>query len=84
MLPKITPKEILEAWEKELDSLSFELNNLYDDNELEDSWFVKYGFMYWFNFIKFRNLKFSEYGESAEKLFAMLCFCIILDYVFVY
>lgn len=32
-----TPKEILEAWEKELDSLSFELNNLYDDNELEDS-----------------------------------------------
>ena len=35
-----TPKEILEAWEKELDSLSFELNNLYDDNELEDSTIV--------------------------------------------
>lgn len=35
--PENTPKEIMEAWTKELDSLSFELNNLYDDDELEDS-----------------------------------------------
>ncbi|WP_455496584.1 hypothetical protein [Coprobacter sp.] len=35
--PKNTPQEIMEAWIKELDSLSVELNNLYDDNELEDS-----------------------------------------------
>jgi len=27
------PKLVIEAWEKELDSLSFELNNLYDDEE---------------------------------------------------
>ena len=32
-----TPKEVIAAWKKELDSLSFELNNLYDDDELEDS-----------------------------------------------
>lgn len=31
--PAATPKEILESWIKELDSLSFELNNLYDDDE---------------------------------------------------
>lgn len=31
--PKDTPKEIMEAWIKEYDSLSFELNNLYDDDE---------------------------------------------------
>lgn len=31
--PKETPKEVLDAWRKELDSLSFELNNLYDDEE---------------------------------------------------
>ncbi len=28
-----TPKEIVDAWEKELISLEFELNNLYDDDE---------------------------------------------------
>lgn len=31
--PAATPKEILESWVKELDSLSFELNNLYDDDD---------------------------------------------------
>lgn len=30
--PAATPKEIAELWTKELDSLSFELNNLYDDD----------------------------------------------------
>lgn len=29
--PADTPEEVLKAWHKELDSLSFELNNLYDD-----------------------------------------------------
>lgn len=33
--PKDTPKNILEAWTKELDSISFELDNLYDDDEME-------------------------------------------------
>ncbi|MDR3058884.1 MAG: hypothetical protein ACK5KL_13450 [Dysgonomonas sp.] len=33
--PKDTPKEIMEAWIKELDSLSVELNDLYDDDENE-------------------------------------------------
>lgn len=33
--PKDTPKEILEVWIKELDSLSIEQNNLYDDDENE-------------------------------------------------
>ena len=28
-----TPEEVVNAWIKELDSISFELNNLYDDNE---------------------------------------------------
>ena len=32
-----TPKDVVDAWKKELDSLAFELNNLYDDDELEDS-----------------------------------------------
>ncbi len=31
--PANTPKEIKEMWIKELDSISFELNNLYDDDE---------------------------------------------------
>lgn len=31
--PQDTPQRILEAWHKELDSLSFELNNLYDDED---------------------------------------------------
>ncbi len=33
--PKDTPKEIMEAWIKEHDSLSIELNDLYDDDENE-------------------------------------------------
>ncbi|WP_185154818.1 hypothetical protein [Dysgonomonas sp. 25] len=31
--PKDTPHALIEAWTKELDSISFELNNLYDDEE---------------------------------------------------
>ena len=31
--PKDTPDDVLEAWTEELDSISFELDNLYDDNE---------------------------------------------------
>ncbi|MDR2040322.1 MAG: hypothetical protein LBQ60_20595 [Bacteroidales bacterium] len=31
--PEDTPKEILDAWREEYDELSFELNNLYDDEE---------------------------------------------------
>jgi hypothetical protein len=30
---KDIPKEVKEAWVKELDSIDFELNNLYDDDE---------------------------------------------------
>jgi len=33
--PKDTPHAIVEQYTKELDSLSFELNNLYDDDENE-------------------------------------------------
>ncbi|WP_185152991.1 hypothetical protein [Dysgonomonas sp. 216] len=33
--PKDTPVSLLEAWRKELDSIAFELNNLYDDDENE-------------------------------------------------
>lgn len=33
--PENTPREIVELWHKELDSASFELNNLYDDYETE-------------------------------------------------
>ncbi|MCC8089764.1 MAG: hypothetical protein LIO79_11000 [Rikenellaceae bacterium] len=33
--PKDTPKEVLDAWRKEYDSVSFELNNLYDDYETQ-------------------------------------------------
>lgn len=33
--PKDTPHEVMESWIKDLDSLSFELNNLYDDDENE-------------------------------------------------
>jgi hypothetical protein len=29
------PKDVKEAWIKELDSIAFELNNLYDDDENE-------------------------------------------------
>lgn len=35
--PDNTPKDVMEAWRRQLDSLSFELNNLYDDDELMDS-----------------------------------------------
>ncbi len=31
--PKDTPEDIIEAWTEELDSISFELDNLYDDDE---------------------------------------------------
>ena len=34
--PAATPKEIRELWTKEYDSLSFELNNLYDDDDDND------------------------------------------------
>jgi len=33
--PKDTPIEVKDQWIKELDDLSFELNNLYDDDENE-------------------------------------------------
>lgn len=33
--PKDTPQDVMNAWVKELDSLSIELNNLYDDDENE-------------------------------------------------
>lgn len=33
--PKDTPQEVMNIWIKELDSLSTELNNLYDDDENE-------------------------------------------------
>lgn len=33
--PKDTPHELMEQYIKELDSLSVELNNLYDDDENE-------------------------------------------------
>lgn len=33
--PKDIPHEVMDAWVKELDSLSVELNNLYDDDENE-------------------------------------------------
>lgn len=33
---KDTPKEILDMWRKEYDSISFELNNLYDDKQDDD------------------------------------------------
>jgi len=33
--PTDTPKYVVDLWKKELDSLSFELNNLYDDEENE-------------------------------------------------
>lgn len=33
--PLNTSNEVLEAYRKELDSISFELNNLYDDDEDE-------------------------------------------------
>jgi len=33
--PVDTPEDVRDAWREELDSLSFELNNLYDDDENE-------------------------------------------------
>lgn len=30
--PQDTPKNVMDLWRKELDSISFELNNLYDDD----------------------------------------------------
>lgn len=34
--PTDTPKTVMELWEKELDSIAFELNNLYDDDMDDD------------------------------------------------
>lgn len=31
--PKDIPEDVLDGWQKEFDSIDFELNNLYDDNE---------------------------------------------------
>jgi hypothetical protein len=33
--PKDTPHDVMDGWVKELDGLSVELNNLYDDDENE-------------------------------------------------
>jgi hypothetical protein len=33
--PPDTPKEILDQWRREYDSLSFELNNLFDDYDAD-------------------------------------------------
>ena len=33
--PEDTPRIIRDDWTKELDSLEFEMNNLYDDDEIE-------------------------------------------------
>lgn len=33
--PQNIPQELMKAYKKELDSISFELNNLYDDPETE-------------------------------------------------
>jgi len=33
--PQDTPDDVLQAWHKELDSLSFELNNLFDDYDAD-------------------------------------------------
>lgn len=33
--PKDVPKETLDAWRQEYDSISFELNNLFDDFETQ-------------------------------------------------
>lgn len=33
-LPEGVPEEVISDWHKELDSISFELNNLYDDYEM--------------------------------------------------
>lgn len=33
---KDTPKEVLESWNKEFDSISFQLDNLYDEEDMEN------------------------------------------------
>jgi len=33
--PSDTPQDVLDAWRNEYDALSFDLNNLYDDMEIE-------------------------------------------------
>lgn len=33
--PDNVPDDLLEAWHKEMDSIFFELDNLYDDDEME-------------------------------------------------
>jgi len=32
-----TPRDVIDAWRKELDSIDFELNNLYDDDMDDDN-----------------------------------------------
>lgn len=34
--PKDTPAELMDALREEYDSVSFELNNLYDDDEIDE------------------------------------------------
>lgn len=34
--PRDTPETVMELWQKELDSIAFELNNLYDDDMDDD------------------------------------------------
>lgn len=34
MLPESVPQEVVAEWHRELDSISIELNNLYDDYEM--------------------------------------------------
>ncbi|MCD7976681.1 MAG: hypothetical protein LUG51_05825 [Tannerellaceae bacterium] len=33
--PADTPQDVLDAWRNEYDALSFDLNNLYDDMEID-------------------------------------------------
>ncbi|MCD7970945.1 MAG: hypothetical protein LUF87_11405 [Alistipes sp.] len=35
-LPETTPQEVVKAWHREVDSISFELNNLYDDDSPDE------------------------------------------------
>ncbi|MCC8034949.1 MAG: hypothetical protein LIO77_03320 [Rikenellaceae bacterium] len=36
-LPETTPQEVVKAWHREVDSISFELNNLYDDQSADEN-----------------------------------------------
>lgn len=35
--PSDTPQQVIDDWQTELDSISFELNNLYDDDQDDDN-----------------------------------------------